>query len=160
MAAMPVFSIRQFFAALVLAPFLVSAAPAAPAQAAATDVIAAADLIQPADLAAQLKGDAPTILQVGFAKLYEQAHIPGAIYAGPGRSDEGLAGLKTQAEKLPRDAPLVIYCGCCPWNRCPDMGAAYSVLKAMGFTHVKALYLPENFGQDWVDKGYPVVRGG
>jgi rhodanese-related sulfurtransferase len=156
---MPIFSIRQFCAALVLlaaAPLLMTL----PARAAATDVIPASALIQPAELAAQMKAAPPTILQVGFSKLYEQAHIPGARYAGPGRSGEGLASLKALAEKLPRDAPLVIYCGCCPWNRCPNMGAAYTALKAMGFTHLKALYLAENFGADWVDKGYPVVRGG
>jgi len=155
---MAIFSIRQLCAALLLlaAPLLM----ALPAGAAATDVIPASALIQPAELATQMKTAPPTILQVGFSKLYEQAHIPGAIYAGPGRSGEGLASLKAQAEKLPRDAPLVIYCGCCPWNRCPNMGAAYTTLKAMGFTHLKALYLAENFGADWVDKGYPVVRGG
>jgi hypothetical protein len=26
----------------------------------------------------------------------------------------------------------------------------------MGFTNVKVLYLANNFGADWVDKGYPV----
>jgi rhodanese-related sulfurtransferase len=130
-----------------------------PAVAAATDVIPAAALIQPAELAAALKDKPPVILQVGFSKLYEQAHIPGAIYAGPGRSDEGVANLKAHADKLARDAQVVIYCGCCPWNRCPNMGAAFDALKAMGFTRVKALYIAENFGQDWVDKGYPVVRG-
>ena len=154
---MPLFSIRQFCAALLL--LVVPLLMVLPAQAAATDVIPASALIQPAELAAQMKAAPPTILQVGFGKLYEQAHIPGAIYAGPGRSGEGLASLKTQAEKLPRDTPLVIYCGCCPWNRCPNMGAAYSALKAMGFTRLKALYLADNFGADWVDKGYPVVRG-
>jgi rhodanese-related sulfurtransferase len=153
---MPIFSIRNFCAvlALIAAPLLM----APTAQAAATDVIPVSALIQPAEFAAQLKAAAPTILQVGFRKLYEQAHIPGAVYAGPGRSDEGLAALKAEAQKLPRNAPLVIYCGCCPWNRCPNMGAAYTTLKAMGFTHLKALYLADNFGQDWVDKGYPVVR--
>jgi rhodanese-related sulfurtransferase len=148
--------IRHICAALVLAW---AALGAAPALAAATDVIPASALIQPADLAAALKGQPPVILQVGFSKLYEQAHIPGAIYAGPGRSDEGVANLKAKADTLPRDADLVIYCGCCPWNRCPNMGAAFDALKAMGFTRVKALYIAENFGQDWVDKGYPVVRG-
>ena len=146
--------IRQFCAALCLALLSVL-----PARAAATDIIPAAALIQPADLAGELKSAPPIILQVGFSKLYEQAHIPGAIYAGPGRSDECLASLKAHAVKLPRDAALVIYCGCCPWNRCPNMGAAYTALKTMGFTKVRALYIAENFGQDWVDKGYPVVRG-
>ena len=150
------FILRNLCAALLLlaAPLL-----AGTARAAETDVIPAAALIQPAELAAEMKGAPPTILQVGFSKLYEQAHIPGAVYAGPGRSEDGLTNLKTHVEALPRDAPLVIYCGCCPWNRCPNMGAAYTALKAMGFTKLKALYIADNFGQDWVDKGYPVVRG-
>jgi hypothetical protein len=29
----------------------------------------------------------------------------------------------------------------------------------MGFTNVKVLYLADNFGANWVDKGYPVERG-
>jgi hypothetical protein len=28
----------------------------------------------------------------------------------------------------------------------------------MGYTNVKVLYLPSNFGADWVAKGYPVAR--
>ena len=154
------FNIRQCTGVLLLL-IAASFAPGAvnPARAAETDVIPAAVLVQPAELAAELKSTPPTILQVGFSKLYEQAHIPGAIYAGPGRTDEGMANLKAQAEKLPRDAPLVIYCGCCPWNRCPNMGAAYSTLKAMGFTKLRALYIADNFGKDWADKGYPVARG-
>jgi rhodanese-related sulfurtransferase len=148
--------IRHICVALMLAW---TALAVSPALAAATDVIPAAALIQPAELAAALKDKPPVILQVGFSKLYEQAHIPGAIYAGPGRSDEGVSNLKAHADKLARDAQVVIYCGCCPWNRCPNMGAAFDALKAMGFTRVKALYIAQNFGQDWVDKGYPVVRG-
>jgi hypothetical protein len=28
----------------------------------------------------------------------------------------------------------------------------------MGFTNVKALYIANNFGTDWVDKGYPSLK--
>ena len=44
--------------------------------------------------AAQSKWTRPEILQVGFAIQYKGRHVPGAIYAGPGSSEEGLAGLK------------------------------------------------------------------
>ena len=27
------------------------------------------------------------------------------------------------------------------------------------FTNVQVLYLPNNFGDDWVSKGYPAVKG-
>jgi hypothetical protein len=29
----------------------------------------------------------------------------------------------------------------------------------MGFSKLRALYLADNFGKDWADKGYPVVTG-
>jgi hypothetical protein len=29
----------------------------------------------------------------------------------------------------------------------------------MGFTKLKVLYIPNNFGQDWVNKGLPVEGG-
>jgi thiosulfate/3-mercaptopyruvate sulfurtransferase len=30
----------------------------------------------------------------------------------------------------------------------------------LGFRNVKALYIADNFGTDWIEKGYPVTRGG
>lgn len=148
----------RWFLLLLIAPLLFIGLTAKPAMA-ATDIIPASALIQPAQLAGELKTAPPTILQVGFSKLYQQAHIPGAIYAGPANSETGLAALKAEAEKPPRDAAVVIYCGCCPWNRCPNMDAAYTALKAMGFSKLRALYIADNFGHDWVDNGYPVVVG-
>jgi hypothetical protein len=29
----------------------------------------------------------------------------------------------------------------------------------MGFTNLKVLYISNNFGADWVEKGYPVAKG-
>ena len=29
----------------------------------------------------------------------------------------------------------------------------------MGFTNVKVLYIADNFGTDWVYKGYPTIKG-
>ena len=29
----------------------------------------------------------------------------------------------------------------------------------MGFTHLKVLYIADNFGANWVAKGYPVAKG-
>jgi thiosulfate/3-mercaptopyruvate sulfurtransferase len=125
--------------------------------------IPAADLIQPADLAASLKSASapkPLILQVGFRKLYAQAHIPGSEYVGAAGEDAGLQLLRERAAKLSKDTAIVIYCGCCPWSHCPNIAAAYSALHAMGFTRVKVLYIADNFGDDWVKRDYPVVAGG
>jgi hypothetical protein len=50
----------------------------------------------------------------------------------------------------------VLYCGCCPWDRCPNVKPAVDALKQMGFTKVKVLYLETNFATDWTGKDYPV----
>jgi|SRR5581483_7839721 len=118
-------------------------------------------LIQPADLAAVLKseGPRPLIIQVGFHVLYTQAHIPGSEYIGPGSRPDGIQQLHQRVDPLPRTREIVLYCGCCPWERCPNMHPAFQELQSMGFTNVKLLYIANNFGKDWVDKGYPVATG-
>ncbi len=119
---------------------------------------AEASLVEPKDLAAQLSGPAvhPAVFQVGPNVLYRSKHIPGAVYAGPGSKPEGLDLLKAAVEKLPRDRDLVIYCGCCPWDRCPNIKPALELLQKMGFTHARAMHVPTNFKTDWIDHGYPV----
>ena len=67
-------------------------AGAAPSQGQAGEKISAstipsAQLIQPAELNKILQGPAsarPLVLQVGFRMMYQEAHIAGAEYAGPG----------------------------------------------------------------------------
>jgi thiosulfate/3-mercaptopyruvate sulfurtransferase len=103
--------------------------------------------------------DKPLLLQVGSKVLFAQAHITGSEFAGPGGQQEGLNLLKARVQKLPKNTLIVIYCGCCPWNRCPNMGPAYKQLIDMGFTRVKALYMANNLGTDWAQKGYPVATG-
>jgi thiosulfate/3-mercaptopyruvate sulfurtransferase len=124
--------------------------------------IPVADLVQPADLAASLRNaSAPrtVILQVGSHVLYSEAHIAGAQYVGAAGQDDGLRTLRDRVAKLPKDAPIIIYCGCCPWSRCPNVAAAYDQLRALGYGHIKVLYIAENFGANWVDPGYPVDKG-
>ena len=101
----------------------------------------------------------PALLQVGSHLMYVQAHIPGSQYAGPGSQPEGLAKLRAHAAKLQKDQLIVLYCGCCPWNRCPNVGPAYAELARLGYTNVKVLYIAANFGADWVSKGYAVEKG-
>jgi rhodanese-related sulfurtransferase len=123
--------------------------------------IPTADLIQPADFAASLQSTSPKplILQVGSHVLFAEAHIPDAEYAGPTNQEAGLQILKDRVATLPKDTAIVLYCGCCPWDRCPNIAPAYNQLHAMGFTHLKVLYIADNFGSNWVAKGYPVVKG-
>jgi len=119
-------------------------------------------LIQPNELAARLlldKSAYVAVIQVGPNVLYRGKHIPGAMYAGPASRPEGLELLKNAVDKLPRDSEIVVYCGCCPWDRCPNIKPAMAMLKEMGFTHAKALYLETGFAKDWSEKGYPVEAG-
>jgi rhodanese-related sulfurtransferase len=119
-------------------------------------------LINPDELVKVLqatKGEKPLMLQVGSYVLYAQAHIPGSEYVGPVTSELGLQQLRRRVESLPRTKFIVLYCGCCPWSHCPNVKPADDALHAMGFTNVKVLYIANNFGADWVEKGYPVARG-
>jgi thiosulfate/3-mercaptopyruvate sulfurtransferase len=112
-------------------------------------------VMQPKELAGRLAAK-PAIFHVGFNVLYRNSkHIPGTVYAGPGRQAEGLDMLKVAVEKLPRDREIVIYCGCCPWDHCPNIKPAMAMLQQLGFQNVKALYL-ENYKVNWIDAGYPV----
>lgn len=119
-------------------------------------------LIHPEALIATLQGSSgekPLILQVGAHVLFVQAHIPGSEYVGPGEEDAGLKALRARVAKLPRKTSIVLYCGCCPWDHCRNIGGAFAALQSLGFTDVKVLYLESDFGSNWVDRGYPVARG-
>lgn len=119
-------------------------------------------LIRPEELVKILqspKDEKPLIIQVGFRVLYQQAHIPGSEYIGPASSESGLQQLRKRVSALPRGKFIVIYCGCCPWNRCPNVQPAADALRGLGFTNVRLLYISDNFGANWVDKGYPVAKG-
>ena len=120
------------------------------------------ETLQPEELVKILqspKSAQPVILNVGPHMLYSQAHIPGAEYIGAGSSAEGIDLLRTRVKALPHSTFIVLYCGCCPWDRCPNVRPAYKELKTLGFTNVKLLYIADNFGDDWAYKGYPVVKG-
>ena len=122
--------------------------------------IAPGRLINPEDLVKLLQSkEKPLMLQVGSHMLFLQAHIPGSEYAGPAASESGLQQLRKRVESLPRNKFIILYCGCCPWNHCPNVKPADDALHTMGFTNVKVLYIADNFGTNWVDKGYPTAKG-
>ena len=148
------------FAFLSLSPQI--RAQFGPAPAGSAFSIPEAQLLKPEALVQLLQTtskDKPLLLQVGSHMLFAQAHIPGSEYAGPGSQPAGIEQLQNRVNSLPRKKLIVLYCGCCPWNRCPNLGPAFAKLRDMGFTNVKALYLADNFGADWADKGYPVEQG-
>jgi rhodanese-related sulfurtransferase len=159
------FAIIGAFAAVLLVfnPQRSAAQFAAPGtNAASADSIPVSALV-PADVLNRMllakSGEKPLILQVGSRLFFAEAHIPGAVFAGPGSQPAGQQLLQLKVAGLKRDKPIVIYCGCCPWNRCPNLGPAYKLLHDLGFINVKALYLANNFGDDWVKKGYAMHEG-
>jgi len=116
--------------------------------------------VMPEDLLKQMQsGKAPLILNVGLQRLYEQARIQGSEYMGAGSTEEGIAKLKERVKPLPKNAAIVLYCGCCPWEHCPNIKPAFAALQQMGYTNVKVLYLAHSIGTDWVDKNYPTEKG-
>ena len=124
--------------------------------------IPASRLINPDALVKLLQSstaEKPLMIQVGSHVLFAQAHIPGSEYIGPASSDAGVQQLRKRVESLPRNKFILLYCGCCPWGHCPNVKPADDALHAMGFTNVKVLYISDNFGTNWVDKGYPVAKG-
>lgn len=114
-----------------------------------------AQLMQPAALAESLRGpasDRPVVIDVGPAGL-----IAGARETGPAHEKAGLKKLKKELRAIPRDQEVVIYCGCCPFAKCPNVRPAFQLLLDMGFKSPRLLNLPHNLKADWIDPGYPLA---
>jgi len=123
------------------------------------DSLSAAQLVSPDSLAAELRApgrEQPLLVHVGFQSLYRAGAIPGSRYAGPGSRPEGIAALAAAVRDVPRDRPIVLYCGCCPWEHCPNVAPAYRKLHALGFKNARVLHVTRNFQSDWADRGFPV----
>ena len=114
-------------------------------------------LEQPASLAGRMKQNpgAPVVIQVGFETLYRSNHISKSEYAGPASTAQGLESLRKKLSSIPKDADLVLYCGCCPFDKCPNVKPAFTLAKDMGFTKVKVLMIGTSMQEDWISKGYP-----
>jgi thiosulfate/3-mercaptopyruvate sulfurtransferase len=154
---------RSAFQKACLLAFLCVPLGAYGQQASPTAVPAAApQRIEPEELAKIVgasSGEKPRILMVGPHSFYGEAHIPGSEFIGATKDEAGLEALRDHVKGWSKDQFIVLYCGCCPWNMCPNVRPAYQQLAELGFTHVKMLYIDKNFGTDWVKKGYPVEKG-
>jgi hypothetical protein len=110
-------------------------------------------LLEPKELAQVLQSseDSLVIISLGAGGI-----IPGSRDTGPSGEKEGLNTLKKELERLPKDSDIVIYCGCCPFDICPNVRPAFALLNEMNFTSHQLLNLRDNIKVDWIDKGYPV----
>ena len=112
------------------------------------------DLIEPSDLAAILtnaKAKQTQIYNIGVVD-----NIKGAKNMGGASEKANLEKFKTALSNLPKNTQVVVYCGCCPFEKCPNIRPAFNLMKAMGFSNGKLLNLPTNLKQNWIAKGYPV----
>ena len=100
----------------------------------------------------------PVVLMVGFDFLYDQGHIPGSIFAGTASTKTGLEKLKTTVKNYKKNQSIVIYCGCCPMDHCPNVRPAFKFLKDLGYKDVKVLDIPKDFEHNWENKGYPIKK--
>jgi len=84
------------------------------------------------------------------------AIIKNSVDVGATQSASNVAKLKAQLKNVNKDKEVVVYCGCCPFDRCPNVRPAFKTLNEMGFKNAKLLNLPNNIKTNWIDKGYPM----
>jgi hypothetical protein len=114
-------------------------------------------LMEPNELAAVINSTSsgkPVIFNIGAVE-----DIKGARHIGAVNNTENMESFKKALYGLPKDTKIVIYCGCCPFAKCPNIRPAFSLLNGLGFTNIKLLNLPVNLKTNWRDKGYPVEAG-
>ena len=113
-------------------------------------------LIEPATLATELKSSTaglPVIFNIGAVE-----DIKGAKHIGPVNKTENLEKLKEEVKTLPKNRAIVIYCGCCPFAKCPNIRPAFVELNKLGYTHVMVLDLPVNLKTNWIANNYPLAE--
>ena len=115
----------------------------------------AEQLIEPSALVKELNAqkDSLLVLSVGPGAL-----IPNSKDMGMASKPEGLTKLTELLKTVPKGKRIIIYCGCCPFEHCPNVRPAMALLKDMHFTNYYLLDLPHNLKQDWIDQGYPTTK--
>ncbi|MBI3134460.1 MAG: rhodanese-like domain-containing protein [Bacteroidetes bacterium] len=111
-------------------------------------------LLDPAELAKTLlekSAKQPYIFSIG-----PSGDILSSTDIGPLNDSINYSKFRTTLEPLDRNAEIVIYCGCCPFENCPNIRPGFELLNNLNFTNHKLLNLPQNLKADWIDKGYPM----
>lgn len=112
-------------------------------------------LLEPGDLAMIVEdpNERPVILSLGAGGI-----IPGSIDTGASGEPEALENLREELQTIPKDTEIVLYCGCCPFDICPNIRPAFSLLNKNEFKNHQLLNLRDNIKVDWIDLGYPVGK--
>jgi hypothetical protein len=112
-------------------------------------------LEDPAVLAKVLNDDKqpdPVVMNVGSLRTLIRSAVP----AGPAATDEGFLNFKSQIMTYGKTQPIVIYCGCCALEHCPNIGPALDYALDQGYKNVKVLNIEKRLKTEWEDKGYPM----
>lgn len=98
----------------------------------------------------QLKEDLRNNRAVRIWNIGPMEDIRGAVRIGA-LSDNASVNRLNEAERaLPnRNETILLYCGCCELETCPNVLRALYVLNQRGYTQVKVLNLPHSLSEDW-----------
>ncbi|MBO9584790.1 MAG: rhodanese-like domain-containing protein [Flavobacterium sp.] len=114
----------------------------------------ASQIMEPSLLAWQIKNPSkglPLIINIG-----PDATIKGSVDIGPASEKENIDKLKSLLAKQKKTKEIVIYCGCCPFEKCSNIRPAFELLNKMGFKNQKVLGIKKNIKVNWIDMNYPV----
>lgn len=112
-------------------------------------------LIEPEVLAKKLNGsgEKPVVISVG-----PMQPIKTSINAGIGNTTAGMNKFIQIVNKLDREQTVVIYCGCCSMENCPNVKGPFEYLINSGFQNPKILKIKTDLNVDWVNKGFPMAN--
>ena len=116
----------------------------------------------PRDLAARLdevRDGKLDVLHVGPLYLFGKARVPHARHAGEASTAEGYAAIVAELRKLAPSREVVLYCGCCPTQNCPNIVPTERAAIEVGLKRAFVLDLPTTLKADWTEHGYPVEKG-
>jgi hypothetical protein len=112
------------------------------------------ELMEPGELNEAIKSNkAPAIFNIGSVE-----DIKGAVHIGPISEAANLEKFKTALAAHKKNTEIVIYCGCCPFGKCPNIRPPYKLLNDLGYTNIKVLNLYVNLRNNWTSAGYPLAK--
>ena len=111
-------------------------------------------LMKPSELAAKLKNSETSTFVI--YNIGPSGKIPSSIDIGATQEKENIKKLEKALKLVPKNTEVIIYCGCCPFDNCPNIRPAFQLLKEKGFAKPRLLELNDNLKVDWIDKGYPI----
>lgn len=114
-------------------------------------------LIEPTELVKLINSkntnSQPLILNVGSMELIKTAQT-----GGLGSMQEGMEKFIAKVRTEDKNKMIVLYCGCCKLDHCPNVKPPYDYLKEQGFKNVKILNLTTGLYEDWISKAYPMNK--